>query len=104
MPLPTILSAILGLSTPWKVTNLSFSNNYKRLEISVDFSQEDNPACQQCGALDQCTEKESCSWFNKDFFSYETYLHSRSPRNPCCSTGGKIIPPWVQKGSKFVAI
>jgi len=101
MQLPTILSALLGLSKAWRVTDIAFSDNYRRLEVTIDFFQDDYPACRNCNMRNLCTEKESGTWFNQDFLSYETYLHSRTP---CCRTENKIIPPWVQTGSKFIKV
>jgi hypothetical protein len=101
MELPTIFSSTLGLSPPWQISAVSFAKDEKRLDITVDYLNENILPCPFCGAKTSRCLMTSETWFHEDFFRYATYLHARVPHFECC---GAIVPverPWMNSGSKF---
>ena len=104
MELPTIFSSTLGLSLPWQITSVSFAKEEKRLDINVDFLDNNSLPCPCCGTGGVPCQKKTETWYHDDFFRYETYLHAHVPHIECC---GNIIPverPWSRVGSKFALI
>ncbi len=101
-----IFSAVLGLSSPWQITALTFSNSGKRLDLTIDFPVGSSFSCPKCGSL--ATVIDSCqeSWHHDDFFRFTAYLHARVPRLLCsvCSTESHAELPWCRTGSKFTTL
>jgi predicted RNA-binding Zn-ribbon protein involved in translation (DUF1610 family) len=105
MEYPAIFAATLGLAHPWQITAISFAGEVKRMDITIDLSKDCNFSCPTCGReAITCSEKSEV-WFHKNFFRYETYLHTRVPRFECPCCGLLLIKrPWSRKGSKFILI
>jgi transposase len=104
MQLPAIISSTLGLAKPWHVTKVVFASDRRRLDITIEYEDSADLACPHCGKPGALGETETCTWFHDDFFSYETYLHTRLPRPSCCLGHSKIEPPWSKKGSRFTVL
>lgn len=104
MEFKVIFSSILGLSTAWQITDIIYSANCTRLEIYIDYTRDEVLVCPRCGARKPCVKKKLCTWYTKDFFSYETYLHTRIPYMICCENETVIMPPWFKLGSKFIQV
>jgi len=104
MQLPTIFSATLGLAKPWQVTQVIFTSDRRRLDITIEYEGSGGGDCPHCGKPESRGETERCTWFHDNFFNYETYLHTRIPRPTCCEERSKIEPPWSRKGSRFVVL
>jgi len=104
MQLPTILAATLGIAKPWSVTKVVFASDRRRLDITIEYEEPGDPVCPHCGKPGTSDEAETCTWFHDDFFSYETYLHTRLPRPSCCRDLSRIEPPWSRKGSRFTVL
>ncbi len=101
MELPAIISSTLGLSLPWQITSVSFSKEEKRLDITVEFQDNNSLPCPNCGCEGVPCQKKTETWYHDDFFRYKTYLHADVPHIECC---GNIIPverPWSREGSRF---
>jgi len=104
MHLPGIFSATLGLTKPWEVTDIIFSNDCKRLDITIGY--ESDIQCECPHTKQPCTSMgtEISTWFRNDFFNYETYLSARIPGTSCGNPTTRVNPPWSQKGSRFVLL
>lgn len=101
MELPTIFSSTLGLSPPWQISEVSFAKDENRLDITLEYLNENNPSCPFCGSKSTHCLLQNETWYHEDFFRYATYLHARVPHIECC---GALIPvdrPWMNSGSKF---
>jgi len=104
MELPAIISSTLGLSLPWQITEVSFTKEEKRLDIRVDFLDNNFLPCPSCGTSGVPCQKKTETWYHEDFFRYATYLHAHVPHIECC---GSIIPverPWSREGSRFALL
>jgi transposase len=93
---------LLGLKTPWKVTDVDLSIDKLRVDIHVSY-EGNHGCCPQCDAVcnvyDQSAER---SWRHLDTMQFGTYLHSKSPRVKCPQHGVKTMSlPWADKHSGF---
>ena len=106
MDLPHIVSATLGLSSPWRVSSVTLADDGQRLDITVTCDTADGVVCPRCGArgVGCAADAESETWYHHDFFRYATYLHARIPRLTCCGRHHTPERPWSRTGSKFVRI
>lgn len=104
MDLPHIVSATLGLSPPWQVSNVTLASDGRRLDITVTYDVVSHKVCPRCGAVGVDCEADVETWYHDDFFRYATYLHTRVPRIVCCGRIHALERPWARPGSKFVKI
>lgn len=97
----------LGIIPPWEVTEVAFSKETNRLDITIDFQKGATFACPVCGSpapAHDTTEKE---WRHLNFFQYEAYLHARVPRVKCPNEGcgiKQVQVPWARAGSGFTLL
>jgi transposase len=104
MDLPHIVSATLGLSSPWRVSSVALDADGQRLDITVTYDSDQVACCPRCGAKGVRCDVERETWYHHDFFRYATYLHTRVPRLTCCGQYRTVERPWARSGSKFVKI
>ena len=97
----------LGIIPPWEVTEVSFSKESNRLDITIDFQRGATFACPVCGALASAHDTTEKTWRHLNFFQYEAYLHARVPRVNCPNVGcgvKQIQVPWARAGSGFTLL
>ncbi|TYO98353.1 transposase [Geothermobacter ehrlichii] len=105
---PEALFAVaLGISPPWKVVGVEFSQENKRLDIRIDFPRGAQFACPVCGTAAPVHDTTEKAWRHLSFFQYETYLTARVPRTKCpnqdCGVK-QVAAPWVRAGSGFTLL
>lgn len=102
---PAVFSATLGLSPPWQIKDISFSQEEKRMDVVVDFLLGSTVTCSICGMDGKVCSTENELWHHKDFFMFATYLHVRAPIIECPSCGiNSVDRPWAAGGSQFVLL
>lgn len=97
----------LGIVPPWEVTEVNFSKESNRLDITIDFQRGATFACPVCGAPAPAHDTTVKTWQHLNFFQYETYLHARVPRVNCPNEGcgvKQIQVPWARAGSGFTLL
>jgi transposase len=97
----------LGIVSPWEVTEVSFSKESNRLDITIDFQRGATFPCPVCGALSPAHDTTEKTWRHLNFFQYEAYLHARVPRVNCPNEGcgvKQIQVPWARAGSGFTLL
>ena len=97
----------LGIVPPWEFTEVNFSTESNRLDISIDFQRGAIFKCPVCGASAPAYDTTEKTWQHLNFFQYETYLHARVPRVNCPSDGcgvKQIQVPWARTGSGFTLL
>jgi transposase len=101
-----LFCAALGLSSPWSVTKVEFTENIKtsshKLHIHVDFARGAkfvNSQGRECGVHDT----EERQWQHLNFFEHACFLHARVPRlkNPETGKMEVVALPWARPGSGF---
>ena len=97
----------LGITPPWEVTEVAFTKDANRLDITIGFQRGATFACPVCGTpapVHDTTEKE---WRHLNFFQYEAYLHAKVPRVKCPNQGcgvKQVTVPWARAGSGFTLL
>ena len=107
MSTKSLFAKALGLAAPWEVTEVVFSPEENRLDITIDFPRGSTFTCPVCGTPGakpyDAREEE---WRHLNFFQYTTYLHARVPRVKCPNGCGvkKVEVPWARPGSGFTLL
>ncbi len=105
---PEALFAVaLGITPPWEVVGVEFSQENKRLDIRIDFPRGAQFACPVCGASAPVHDTTEKTWRHLNFFQYEAYLTARVPRVKCPNTGcgvKQIQVHWARPGSGFTLL
>ena len=101
-----LIAATLGLSAPWKITDVTFSDSEKRVDITIEFSHDTPCACPRCGAPARISEVETQRWLRTDFFRYDAHLHVRVPSIACTKECGclRAALPWSQENPRFISV
>ncbi len=101
-----LFAAALGLQAPWCVSELNFSLDKKRLDISIDFEAGSLFDCPICGTPSKAYDSKTKSWRHLNFFQHEAYLEARVPRVNCLKGCGtkQIEVPWARSGSGFTLL
>ena len=97
----------LGIVPPWEVTEVSFSKESNRLDITIDFQRGATFVCPVCGAPAPAYDTTEKTWQHLNFFQYEAYLHARVPRVNCPNEGcgvKQVQVPWARAGSGFTLL
>ncbi len=97
----------LGIVSPWEVTEVSFSKESNRLDITIDFQRGSTFPCPTCGTPAPAYDTTEKTWRHLNFFQYEAYLHAFVPRVNCPNEGcgvKQIQVPWARAGSGFTLL
>lgn len=97
----------LGIVPPWEVTEVEFSKESNRLDITIDFQRGALFPCPVCGALAPAYDTTEKEWRHLNFFQYEAYLHAFVPRVSCPKDGcgvKQVQVPWARAGSGFTLL
>ena len=103
----SLFGIALGITPPWEVTEVAFSKESSRLDISIDFQRGATFACPVCGSPAPAYDTTEKEWRHLNFFQYEAYLHARVPRVKCPKEGcgvKQITVPWARAGSGFTLL
>jgi transposase len=103
----TLFAVALGITPPWEVVGVEFSQENKRLDIRIDFPRGAQFACSVCGASAPVHDTTEKTWRHLNFFQYEAYLTARVPRVKCPNAGcgvKQIQVPWARPGSGFTLL
>jgi transposase len=102
-----VFAVALGLAgTPWKVVDVSFDRELKRLNIELDFppgSRFPHPATgEPCAVYDT----EHRSWRHLNFFQFECYVNAHVPRVDGGPDAGvkRVAVPWARPQSGFTLL
>jgi len=100
-----LYSKILGIQTPWKVTDIEL--NLKAGEVKVTVGQEEGTkqTCPTCGASCPGYDKRQRRWRHLDTCQLKTILVAELPRVQCAEHGViSVHVPWAEPGSGFTAL
>ena len=100
-----LFTQALGMVSPWKVVELKFDAQSKRLDIQVNFVAGSTFPCPECGALCKVHDTAPQIWRHLNFFEHLTFIGARQPRTRCDKDGVKTITvPWARAGSGFTLL
>lgn len=102
-----LFTIALGLTAPWKIANIEFTPEDKRLDIHLDFEPGAKFVCPSCSSQDATAYDSTIkTWRHLNFFQHATYLHARVPRIQCehgCSIK-QVELPWSRPQSGFTLL
>ena len=106
MPTNDLFAEALGLSSPWRVKDVQFSEEQSRLDIWLDFPAGTAWACPKCGAdCGTAHDTKERAWRHLNFFEHECHLHARQPRVRCSEHGTQTMDvPWARPGMGFTLL
>jgi len=107
MQTEVLFGMALGIVPPWEVTEISFSKESNRLDVTIDFQRGATFVCPVCGASVPAYDTSEKTWRHLNFFQYEAYLHARVPRVNCPNGGcgvKQVQVPWARAGSGFTML
>jgi transposase len=96
---------LLGLDANWRVEQVDFSLEEKKVEIRLSHIGG-SLCCPECGAscpqADLAPERQ---WRHLDTMQFQTVICARIPRSKCPQCGVKTIAvPWADKHSRFTLL
>ncbi len=94
---------ILGLSSPWKVTDVELDRASSEIRVKVDHPRGSKFCCPECKTELPCHDHaEERRWRHLDSCQFKTILIARQPRVNCPEHGVKTASvPWAEKSSRF---
>lgn len=102
-----VFALALGLTgTPWKVTDVRFDRDLKRLDIDLDFT----PGCRfphpESSVPSPVYDTEQRSWRHLNFFQFECYVNAHVPRVDGGPGHGikRVLVPWARPQSGFTLL
>jgi transposase len=101
-----LFSAALGLEEPWKVVDVRFDAQRRRLDLRIDFAKGARFRCSECGAAGcKVHDTEEKTWRHLSFFQHEAYLTARIPRVICPEHDvHQVQVPWARERSGFTLL
>ena len=96
----------LGLQEPWRVVDVQFDAEQRRLDLRIDFPKGSRFACPECGREGcEVHDTEEKTWRHLDFFQHQAYLTARVPRVICLEHKVKQVEvPWARERSGFTLL
>lgn len=95
-------AAMLGLQSPWLVSQVDLNLAEHRVDIEIEYADNEG-LCPHCNALSpKHDDRERRSWRHLDTMQFATYLHCQLPRVRCREHGATTVnAPWAGKNSRF---
>ena len=92
--------------TPWKVVDVRFDKELKRLDIDVDFPPGSRFPHPETGQLCAVYDSEPRSWRHMNFFQFECYVNAHVPRVDGGPGSGvkRVAVPWSRPQSGFTLL
>lgn len=99
-----LYARILGIASPWKVTNVELDLPDDEVRVHVEHAGE-ALACPACGQACPGYDKRERRWRHLDTCQYRTVLIAEVPRVECAEHGVKQVAlPWAEPGGRFTAL
>ncbi len=97
---------LLGLDSPWMVTNVDLDFPEEAVRIFVDFPSDAVFACPECGKpASRYDRRELRAWRHLDTMQFKTYLVASLPRIECKEHGIQTVKvSWCEPNSRFTLL
>ena len=94
---------ILGLSSPWTVSDVQLDHDSQEIRVRVEHPRGAKFCCPECSAELPCHDHAAeRRWRHLDSCQFKTVLIARTPRVKCPEHGVRNATlPWAEKGSRF---
>lgn len=101
-----LFSQLLGLASPWEVTELSSDLDNHQIKVRIEWPQGKKGPCPECQS--PCSvydHREERVWRHLDTMQFKTLLICPVPRVHCKEHGIKSIQvPWADMKSRFTLL
>ena len=97
---------ILGLESPWFVSEVSLDTDGEQVDIHVAHPEGTKFCCPECERSLACYDHASPrGWRHLDTMQFKTVLHAAVPRVKCPEHGVKQVRiPWAEPSSRFTLL
>lgn len=96
---------ILGVRSPWEVTDVSLRLADGEVEVLVEHMSSEALSCPECGSAATRYDTRRRRWRHLPTCQYRTILVAEVPRVKCRDHGVKTVRvPWSDPGSGFTAL
>ena len=94
---------ILGLNSPWSVSDVELDHEASEIRVNVGHPRGTKFCCPDCDTQLACHDHtEQRRWRHLDSCQFKTILVARIPRVKCPTHGVKNVNvPWAEKHSRF---
>jgi transposase len=99
-----LYAKILGITSPWSVTDVALRLEAGEVEVTVE-AERGALRCPTCGAASPGYDTRPRRWRHLDTCQYRTILRAHVPRVECAEHGvAQITVPWAAEGSHFTVL
>lgn len=97
------LSELLGVSSPWYISDVKLQKENAVLDVFIEFNKGSKFNCPVCGESRSVYDSSYTRIRHLDIFEYRCYLNIKLPRIDCPRDGVKTISGnnWSRKGSHY---
>lgn len=97
---------ILGIESPWSVSEVEFHTFSEEIRVHVEHPRGAKSCCPECERELPCYDHaETRRWRHLDSCQFKTILVARPPRVKCPEHGVKnVCLPWAEKSSRFTIL
>ena len=100
-----LYATILGLTAPWKVTDVDLDPKLEVVAVKVEATGRSALICPDCGESCPGYDTRERRWRHLDTCQYQTVLVAKVPRIECAKHGVRQVRvPWGEAGSGFTAL
>ena len=94
-------SAILGLSSKWRILNVTVDEGSGDIELHIRSEKGSTFSCPTCGALKLPSGVCKTRWVHENYLNIRFYISALIPIISCeCCGEMKVEVPWEQAGAK----
>lgn len=94
-------SAILGLSSKWRILNVTVDEGSGDIELHICSEKGSKFSCPTCGALKLPSGVCKARWLHENHLNIRFYISALIPIISCeCCGEMKVEVPWEQAGAK----
>jgi len=100
-----LYAQILGISSPWQVTDVELALDRNRITVHIDIETGTQLTCPHCDKPVPGYDKRRREWRHLDTCQYHTILSAHVPRVNCPVHHVSMVNvPWSEPGSGFTAL
>lgn len=93
-------SAILGLSSKWRILNVTVDERSGDVELHIRARKGSKFSCPACGSLKLPSGISKARWLHENHLNIRFYISALTPVITCERCGEmKVAIPWEQAGS-----
>jgi transposase len=100
-----LYAKILGIESPWTVSDVKLDLANGMVEVFIERSEGGRAPCPECGKPCPGYDTKERRWRHLDTCQFQTILVAQVPRVKCDEHGvHQIKVPWAEPGSSFTAL